>query len=37
MQDRLHYNARGLDEVGSALGQALANVALGAAPVGFDA
>ncbi|MEN5099550.1 sialate O-acetylesterase [Stenotrophomonas sp. TWI809] len=37
MQDRLHYNARGLDEIGSALGQALANVALGAAPVGFDA
>lgn len=37
MQDRLHYNARGLDEIGSALGQALANVAPGAAPLGFDA
>lgn len=37
MDDRLHYDAQGLDEIGSAMGQALANVALGAAPVGFDA
>lgn len=36
MHDRLHYNAKGLDEIGLALGEAVVAVALGKAPVEFD-